>query len=179
MWTPSTRSSWTGSRPAHDPRANDDRRDAFIPADSLRTDPAWFREVRVDDPLVIQLRERSRGDDDVAGDVNRLTNRLGEQLHRLAALLRLSSSADAPWLWALLELALIPAAGARPEPKQLESSSPSTASGAWMPGRCMRRWWRRRCMSRRARPRRRWRTSERGSHACGSPCSSVQRVSAR
>jgi hypothetical protein len=40
--------------------AKDDRRDAFVLADSLRTDRPAFRQVRVDDPLVIQLREMSR-----------------------------------------------------------------------------------------------------------------------
>lgn len=65
--------------------AKDDRRDAFVLADSLRTDRPCFRKVRVDDPLVIQLREMSRVDDDLAQDMNRLTNRMREQLHRLPA----------------------------------------------------------------------------------------------
>src|SRR5690349_5845912 len=101
--------------------AKDDRRDAFVPADSLRTDPPCFRQVRVGDPLVIQLREMSRVDDDLAEDMNRLTNRLREQLHRFyAALPGLSPSADEPWLCALLELAPTPAAGARLKPKQIQ-----------------------------------------------------------
>src|SRR3954453_22616142 len=50
--------------------AKDDRRDAFVLADSLRTDRPCFRQVRVDDPLVIQLREMSRVDDDLAEDMN-------------------------------------------------------------------------------------------------------------
>lgn len=100
--------------------AKDDRRDAFVLADSLRTDRPCFRKVRVDDPLVIQLREMSRVDDDLAEDMNRLTNRMREQLYRFyPALLRLSPSADEPWLWALLELAPTPAAGARLKPKQI------------------------------------------------------------
>jgi transposase len=100
--------------------AKDDRRDAFVLADSLRTDRPLFRLVRVDDPLIIQLREMSRVDDDLAEDMNRLTNRLREQIHRYyASLLRLSPSADEPWLWALLELAPTPAAGAQLKPKQI------------------------------------------------------------
>jgi Transposase len=39
--------------------AKDDRRDAFVLSDSLRTDRAHFRRIRLDDPLVIQLRELS------------------------------------------------------------------------------------------------------------------------
>jgi transposase len=100
--------------------AKDDRRDAFVLADSLRTDRPCFRRVRVDEPLVIQLREMSRVDDDLAEDMNRLTNRMREQLHRFyPQLLRLSPSADEPWLWALLELAPTPASGAALEPEQI------------------------------------------------------------
>lgn len=100
--------------------AKDDRRDALVLADSLRTDRPCFRKVRVDDPIVIQLREMSRVDDDLAEDMNRLTNRMREQLHRFfPSLLRVSPSADEPWLWALIELAPTPAAGAKLKPKQI------------------------------------------------------------
>jgi len=40
--------------------AKDDRRDAFVPADSLRTDQPCFRRVRLNAPYVLQLRELSR-----------------------------------------------------------------------------------------------------------------------
>ena len=40
--------------------AKDDRRDAHVLADSLRTDARAFRPVRADDPLIIELRELSR-----------------------------------------------------------------------------------------------------------------------
>lgn len=40
-----------------------------------------FRQVRVD-PSIIELRERSRVDGDLAEDMIRLTNRMREQLHR-------------------------------------------------------------------------------------------------
>jgi hypothetical protein len=45
--------------------AKDDRRDAFVLSDSLRTDRARFRRIRMDDPLVIQLRKLSRVDEDL------------------------------------------------------------------------------------------------------------------
>jgi transposase len=101
--------------------AKDDRRDAFVLSDSLRTDRACFRRIRLDDPLVIQLRELSRVDEDLGCEANRLTNRLREQLHRFyVQTLKLSPSADEPWLWALLELAPSPAAGRRLQPKTIE-----------------------------------------------------------
>lgn len=101
--------------------AKDDRRDAFVLADSLRTDRPCFRRVMVDDPVVIQLREMSRIDDDLSEELNRLTNRLREQIHRFyAQLLALCPSANEPWLWALLELAPTPADGSRLKRKRIE-----------------------------------------------------------
>lgn len=94
--------------------AKDDRRDAFVLADSARTDLPCFRRVQLQDPLIIQLRETSRTYDEVAEEISRLTNRLREQLHRTyAPLLGLCPAADEPWLWTLLERAPTPAQGAR------------------------------------------------------------------
>jgi transposase len=91
--------------------AKDDRRDAFVLADSLRTDRDCFRHVRLDDPVVIQLRELSRVDEDLGSENNQLANRLREQLHRFyVQALKLCPAADEHWLWSLLELAPSPAA---------------------------------------------------------------------
>ncbi len=65
--------------------AKDDRRDAFVLADALRTDIHCFRSVRLDDPF-----------------------------HRFfPQLLQLCACADEPWLWALFELAPSPLGAAR------------------------------------------------------------------
>lgn len=94
--------------------AKDDRRDAFVLADALRTDMHCFRPVRLDDPDLIRLRELSRLDDELAQEQNRAVNRLREQFHRFfPQLLQLSACADEPWLWALFELAPSPLAAAR------------------------------------------------------------------
>lgn len=94
--------------------AKDDRRDAFVLAHALFTDRPCFRRLSYDDPLVVQLREASRIHEDLQGEQNRLVNRLREQLHRYYhQLLDLSPSADEPWLWALWEIAPVPARGAR------------------------------------------------------------------
>jgi len=101
--------------------AKDDRRDAFVLADSLRTDRPCFRRVRLDDPRVIQLRELSRVDEDLQREGNQLANRLREQLHRFyVQALRLCPSADEPWLWTLLELAPSPGVARRLRPKRIE-----------------------------------------------------------
>jgi transposase len=90
--------------------AKDDRRDAFVLADSLRTDLHCFHAVRLDDPTVIRLRELSRLEDDVAQEQNRLSNQLREQWHRFfPQLLQLSPAADEPWIWELFQSAPLPA----------------------------------------------------------------------
>jgi Transposase. len=83
--------------------AKDDRRDAHVAADSLRTDSRAFRRLRIEDPVVIQLRDASRLLEELEADVHRLANRLREQLYRVhAAWLELSPAADDPWLWTVL-----------------------------------------------------------------------------
>jgi transposase len=90
--------------------AKDDRRDAWVLADSLRTDPAAFQLVHQEDAVVVQLRELSRAEDDLDAEFRRLANQLRSQVHRLAPdLLALCSGADEPWFWALLEAAPTPA----------------------------------------------------------------------
>jgi transposase len=83
--------------------AKDDRRDAHVVGDAVRTDRRAFRAVRADEPAIIELRELSRLHEDLQVEEGRLTNRLREQLARVhAAWLTLSPAADEPWLWALL-----------------------------------------------------------------------------
>ena len=94
--------------------AKDDRRDAFVLANSLGTDQPAFRRVRLDHPLVVQLRELSRVEEDLQGESNRLANRLREQLQRFyPQVLALSPAVDEPWIWALLEVAPTPAVAQR------------------------------------------------------------------
>jgi transposase len=62
--------------------AKDDRRDACVLADALRTDRHCFRRLTVEDPVVIELREWSRMAEDLQQERNRLANRVREQLWR-------------------------------------------------------------------------------------------------
>src|SRR5262252_4441920 len=90
--------------------AKDDRRDAFVLADSVRTDLSSFRRLRLDEPQLIVLRELSRAEETLLEDCRRSANRLRDQLHRFyPQMLQLSLAADEPWLWDLLELAPTPA----------------------------------------------------------------------
>lgn len=89
--------------------AKDDRRDALVLGDSLRTDPQAFRWVRLDHPLVIQLREWSRVDEELGIEITRLTNQLRELVYRITPeLLTLCPGADEPWLWTLVRVAPTP-----------------------------------------------------------------------
>lgn len=102
--------------------AKDDRRDAFVAADTLRTDRWAFRRLEADAPGLTQLRELSRLHDELIDELNRLTNRLREQLLRFYAQgLALCPAADEPWLWSLLERAPTPAQARRLRPATLRA----------------------------------------------------------
>jgi transposase len=86
--------------------AKDDRRDAFVLADSLRTDLSLFRRLFQESSIHTRLRELSRLEDDLTQDHNRLINQLREQLHRyFPQILQLSSAADDLWVWNVIEIA--------------------------------------------------------------------------
>lgn len=87
--------------------AKDDRRDARVLGSALRTDRRAFQRVVVDDPQIIQLRELARADEDLAEESTRLTNRLREQVHRVAPeWLALCPAATEAWFWDVLEASL-------------------------------------------------------------------------
>ena len=48
--------------------AKDDSRDAFVLADSLRTDQRCFRRVAADHPAILRIRELSRTEDELGAD---------------------------------------------------------------------------------------------------------------
>ena len=62
--------------------AKDDRRDAMVIADSLRSDRALFHRVQLDDPLVMRIRELSRTEQDIQQQQTRVSNQLRDLLWR-------------------------------------------------------------------------------------------------
>jgi len=101
--------------------AKDDRRDAFVLADAVRTDQPSFRRLQLDDPQLLRLRDLSRAEATLLEDFRRSANRLREQLPRLyPQMLELCSAADAPWLWDLLDLAPPPAHAVRLSGEQVQ-----------------------------------------------------------
>jgi hypothetical protein len=93
--------------------AKDDRRDARVLADAVRTDRRAFTPVRLPAAHVLELREETRIHDELRIEWNRATNRLREQLLRFYPQLLQLGDVDEPWLWALYELAPTPAAAQR------------------------------------------------------------------
>src|SRR4029453_12461139 len=101
--------------------ANDDRRDAFVPANSLRTDQPSFRRLHLDEPQLLLLRELSRAEETLLEEFRRRANRLGDQFHRFyPQMLHLCSGADASWLWDLIDLAPTPAHAALLSKEQIQ-----------------------------------------------------------
>jgi transposase len=94
--------------------SKDDRRDAFVLADALRTDGHCFRQLEARDSQLVLLRELTRKRISLDRTLHRSTNRVREALQRVwPELLTLSPGANEPWLWSLLERAPSPAQGRR------------------------------------------------------------------
>jgi transposase len=92
--------------------AKDDRRDAWVLADALRTDRPCFRRLAIEPDQTIQLREWVRMEEEVKEDLHRESSRLREQLYRYyPQVLALSPAVDEPWIWELLTAAPTPQKG--------------------------------------------------------------------
>src|SRR5262244_2784711 len=101
--------------------AKDDRRDAFVLADSLRTDQPSFHRLQLDAPQFLRLRELSRAEEALLEDFRCSAYRLQDQLHRFyPQMLQLCSAADAYWLWDLIDLAPTPAHAALLSEEQVQ-----------------------------------------------------------
>ena len=101
--------------------AKDDRRDAFVLADSVRTDQPSLRRLQLDAPQLLLLRELSRAEETLLEEFRRSANRLRDQLHRFSPqMLHLCSGADASWLWDLIDLAPTPAHAALLSQEQIQ-----------------------------------------------------------
>ncbi len=94
--------------------AKDDRRDAYVLADSLRTDRHCFRRLQVPPADIVRLRELVRTEEELKEEHRRLANRLRDLLHRYyPQMLALAPAADEPWFWELVAQAPEPESGRR------------------------------------------------------------------
>jgi transposase len=101
--------------------SKDDRLDARVLGDSLRTDARAFRRLILEPGWLVRMRQASRMEDELKQEQRRSANRLRAALHEYhVALLALLPSADEPWFWDLVAMASTPELGARLRPKQVE-----------------------------------------------------------
>jgi len=101
--------------------AKDDRRDAFVLADSVRTDQPSFHRTQLDEPQLLLLRELSRAEETLLEEFRRSANRFGDQLRRFyPQMLQLCSGTDEAWLWDLIDLAPTPAHAALLSEEQVQ-----------------------------------------------------------
>jgi transposase len=90
--------------------AKDDRRDAHVSADSLRTDRHLFRRLQVADPRLVELRAWSRLAEELQEERVRLSNRVHQQLWRYyPQVLKLTDDLAATWFLELWDRAPTPA----------------------------------------------------------------------
>lgn len=94
--------------------AKDDRLDAFVLADALRTDLHLFRKLVAPGPVTLALRGALRRHATLSEDFRRFTNRLGQVLREWAPdLLTLCPEGDQPFFWELLAAGADPAHASR------------------------------------------------------------------
>src|SRR4029077_4959672 len=94
--------------------AKDDRRDAHVLSDSLRTDRHCFRRLAAGNAVVVELREWSRMAEELQQERTRLANRLREQLWRYyPQALAVGEDLAADWFLELRAAAPTPAKAAR------------------------------------------------------------------
>src|SRR6266478_3488085 len=115
--------------------AKDDRRDAHVLADSLRTDRHAFRRLSNDEPVIVQLREWSRMADELQQERARLASRMREQLWRYyPQMLELADDLAADWFLDLWNQAPTPAKAVRLRETTIErfvkSAPPAPLAGS-------------------------------------------------
>jgi hypothetical protein len=89
--------------------AKDDSLDAYVLADSLRTDMQLFRKLAIAEPLIVELREWSRIDENLTVERLRLANRLRSQLWRYyPQMLEIANDLADDWILDLWEVAPTP-----------------------------------------------------------------------
>lgn len=89
--------------------AKDDRRDAYVLGDGIRTDRRLFRRLHVADPRIVELRAWSRLTEELQEERVRLGNRVQQQLWRYyPQMQKITNDLAAPWFLALWAMAPTP-----------------------------------------------------------------------
>lgn len=102
--------------------SKNDRLDARVLADSLRTDQGCFQRLEQQEPTLLELRECSRLLDELQHERTRGKQRLQEQLWRyFPALLELGDDVSAEWFLELWQKVPTPQHARSVKPEELES----------------------------------------------------------
>jgi transposase len=88
--------------------AKDDRRDARVLADSLRTDRAAFTRVVLGEAHIIELREETHIHEELTEQFVQVSNRLRDQFRRFYPQMLKAGDPTEAWLWELWEMAPSP-----------------------------------------------------------------------
>lgn len=100
--------------------AKDDSRDARVLGGALRTDRQAFRQLAIDDPVVIELREWSRIADELQQERTRQANRVRQQLWRYyPQAVELTDDVADDWFLALWQQVPTPARAAKASEKTI------------------------------------------------------------
>jgi transposase len=100
--------------------AKDDSLDAYVLADSLRTDMQLFRKLTITEPLIVEVREWSRIDEELKVERVRLTNRLRDQLWRYYPQMLKLGDLDEDWMLDLWQVAPTPEKAGRASKAAIE-----------------------------------------------------------
>jgi len=101
--------------------AKDDRRDANVLSDGVRTDRRLFRRVHVTDPRLVELRAWSRLAEELTEERVRLSNRVRHELWRYyPQMLKVSDDLTEAWVLDLWDLAPTPGKASRLRPASVE-----------------------------------------------------------
>lgn len=112
--------------------SKNDKFDAMVIADALRTDRRFFQFVEARDPHAVELREWSRITEDLVTEQNRLSNQFRHQLWRYyPQFLKISCNWSEPWMLDLWELI--------PTPSKAKAIRPSRVA-KFLAGTCVRKW---------------------------------------
>jgi transposase len=101
--------------------SKNDRLDARVLADSLRTDRSCYRRLESDEPVRVELREWTRIADELQHERTRWIQRLNDQLWRyFPAALELTDDVGRDWFLELWQLAPTPSAAQALKAEQIE-----------------------------------------------------------
>jgi len=114
--------------------AKDDALDAFVLADSLRTDLHLYRRIRLPEPELLRLRSLSRRYEALTRQVVALGNQISEELRRyFPQMEKLGRWHEEAWLWDLFAQAATPSVAQKLRLQKIEKVLKTHRIRRWKP----------------------------------------------